>query len=444
MGYTMTFDASHKVTKQGGHSQKFIKHIGRDVDKKNGVEQKHGNKGIMASRTSHNVTLVNDGQGGYKRAESTEEMMAAVDARLAMVKPQILPSGKPKATRKDAVVIRPVILQLDPEWFDDHCPDWRETGDIGDEGRRLVSESLGWFEGEVGQENIAFTSLHLDEYSPQLQVGFVPVTKDGRLNQSAFFKGQGDLGRMHRELREHMASAGYDVTMERVTKDRTIKEMDTDEYKKYRDTLDAAARLESKLGATVAVAKRDSDQTWDLKKEAKVDRAQAADELLDVQRRSSSLDARESDIDQRDAESARRLAEASEKTELAQRALESARSAQIDAQRRADAIIQDAEARAVNILPDPAVVSKMVRDQSPDLWSKYLKKQPKVAAHFDTWAYRSLQVYKASERELNPQTHGKPHGQAEAERKRLYQNAGNNFSDTQLPGQSPAGPSFGE
>jgi len=278
----MTFDASHKVTKQGGHHLRFISHIGRDVDLANGVVLEHSNTGIVPERTSHNVTMVNDGKGGYARPRSTNALLDAVDVCLARYQGKAMKDGKPKPLQKNAVIMRPFILQLDPDWFDDNCPDWRETGDIGDEGRRFVSESLAWCEGEFGQANIAFTSLHLDEYSPQLQVAFVPMTSDGRLSQKEFFKGPQDFRRQHTELREHMAAAGYDVTMEKVTKDRTIKAMGTVEYKQYRETLDSAstklAEAQEKLDAADhrAMALDDRESSLEAREASVVDRERVA------------------------------------------------------------------------------------------------------------------------------------------------------------------------
>jgi len=295
----MTFDASHKVTKQGGHHLRFISHIGRDVDLANGVVLEHSNTGIVPERTSHNVTMVNDGKGGYARPRSTNALLDAVDVCLARYQGKAMKDGKPKPLQKNAVIMRPFILQLDPDWFDDNCPDWRETGDIGDEGRRFVSESLAWCEGEFGQANIAFTSLHLDEYSPQLQVAFVPMTSDGRLSQKEFFKGPQDFRRQHTELREHMAAAGYDVTMEKVTKDRTIKAMGTVEYKQYRETLDSAstklAEAQEKLDAADHRAMALDDRESSLEaRSASVSAGEA--QLVD---KTAALAQRAADVDQK-------------------------------------------------------------------------------------------------------------------------------------------------
>jgi flagellar biosynthesis/type III secretory pathway protein FliH len=211
MSYTITFDASHKVNVKGGHVAMFLHHIARDVDERNGVPREHANENIDSLRTLHNVTMVNDGSGGFARARDFGQIDAYLQQRLATVKRKL---------RKDAVILRPFILQLDPKWFDDNAPDWKTTGDIGDEGRRFQAAALDWVCETFGQHRIVATSLHLDEDSPQLQVIFTPATDDGRLSQKDFFTGPPALRAMHTDLREHMAGAGYDVEFARTARSK--------------------------------------------------------------------------------------------------------------------------------------------------------------------------------------------------------------------------------
>lgn len=316
MSYSLTMDASHKVTKQGGHHRTFIGHIARDVDKKNGVEQRHSNDGIDAKRTHFNITMLADGAGGWKEPQSTDEILEAVEKRLGDVEPQLLKSGKPKAQRKDAVVIRPLVLQLDPIWFDENCPDWKVTGDIGAEGRRLHEEMLTWAQKRFGADNLPFYSIHLDEYSPQLQLAFVPVTEDKRLAQNEFFKGRESLSQMHTEFREHMKSAGYEVSTDRKTKDRHIKSMGTDEYKKYKDTLDEQAKQAEIILADIQQIEQVKDAL-----SGKITEVNAAHEDLGTREKSISdkeskiverettLEARESALESRESDLQREIDE---------------------------------------------------------------------------------------------------------------------------------------
>jgi len=236
MSYTMTFDVSHKVKIGGGHVKNFLRHIARDADQAAGFHFQHVNKNIVPERTKLNFTRVNDGAGDFRALKSvdgrppSQELEDYLNQRLATVA---------KSLRTNAVPIRGIILQLDPKWFEEHNPTWRESG-INQDAVDNLNASMEWACGEFGQANILGFSLHLDEYSPQLQVLMTPVTRDGRLSQRDFFKGPSDLRRQHKELRSHMEEAGYDVEV-RVT-ERSTEHLSSSEFQAKADRLQAAAQ----------------------------------------------------------------------------------------------------------------------------------------------------------------------------------------------------------
>lgn len=229
MTYTATFDASHKVKAAGPHRVNFERHIARDVDQAHGFTFGHQNPNIDPARTSLNITRVNDGHGGFrklavaageqgKRRPPSAEIGDYLDTRLETVKNKL---------RIDAVVMRPIVLQLDPAWFEEHNPTWRTAG-LNNQARKHVSAQLTWARREFGHENLVAYSLHLDETNPQLQLLVTPVTSDGRLSQKDFFKGPSDLRRQHKESREALAASGYDVDF-RVSS-RSIEHLSSSEY----------------------------------------------------------------------------------------------------------------------------------------------------------------------------------------------------------------------
>lgn len=239
MSYTMTFDASHKVGR-GGHAKAFFRHIARDVDRKKGFNFPQANPNVDPERTVFNYTMVNDGQGGVRHPKSvdgrppSDEFDDYLKLRLSTVT---------RPLRKDAVLMRGIILQLDPKWFAEHNADWREEG-LNKEALSYMGASLSWAAREFGARNIVGFSVHLDELHPQLQLAICPVTEDGRLSQKDFFKGPADLKRQHAELREAVAVAGYDVEY-RVT-ERSREHLSSSEFQRKADWLrDAASEMES-------------------------------------------------------------------------------------------------------------------------------------------------------------------------------------------------------
>lgn len=256
MSYTATFDASHKVKAAGPHRVNFERHIARDVDQAHGFIFGHQNPNIDPARTRLNITRVNDGHGGFRKLAVTEsgegkprppsaEISDYLGARLGTVKSKL---------RKDAVVMRPVVLQLDPEWFEEHNPSWRMTG-LNSQARKHVSAQLKWARQEFGHENLVAYSMHLDETSPQLQLLVTPVTNDGRLSQNDFFKGPSDLRRQHKESREALAASGYQVDFS--VSSRSTEHLSSAEYAaKSKAVHDKAVEVDARDAKVTAHARR--------------------------------------------------------------------------------------------------------------------------------------------------------------------------------------------
>ena len=268
MTYTATFDASHKVKAAGPHRVNFERHIARDVDQAHGFTFGHQNPNIDAGRTNLNITRVNDGQGGFrklavthdddgKRRPPSAEIGDYLDKRLRTVKNKL---------RKDAVVLRPVVLQLDPEWFESHNPSWRTNG-LNTQARKHISTQLKWARQEFGHENLVAYSMHLDETNPQLQLLITPVTNDGRLSQKDFFKGPSDLRRQHRESREALAASGYEVDFS--VSSRSAEHLSSAEYAaKSKAVRDKAAEIDAREAKVADQERRLGTQERELRKRA--------------------------------------------------------------------------------------------------------------------------------------------------------------------------------
>ncbi|WCD91451.1 plasmid recombination protein [Microbacterium sp. nov. GSS16] len=308
MSYTMTFDASHKVGR-GGHAQAFFRHIARDLDQAAGFQFTQANKNIVPDRTRLNLTVVNDGEGGFRKARSvagrppSDEFDVYLKQRLSTVDRKL---------RKDAVLMRGLILQLDPRWFEEHNPSWRAEG-MNAEAARYMGAALDWACAEFGQANVVGWSVHLDEVSPQLQVMVTPITDDGRLSQKDFFKGPADLKRQHKELRDAVAAVGYDVEY-RVT-ERSREHLSSSEFQAKADRLRDAAQ--------------------------EAERAQSANQLqaMRLLKRKSDLDEHEARLADREQEARVLSAKADQAAQDARVAAESAlraREAALHARRAAD------------------------------------------------------------------------------------------------------------
>ena len=213
MAYTLSFDASVKI-KHNQHGA-FFKHIGRDVDKDN---TRFANPDIIPERTSDNFTCVNWGNG-FEACTDADDIERALEHRLQAVK---------KPLRSDAVVLRPIVLQLDPAWYKDKTR-------TEDEVYRVFDDMTEWAASTFGEKNLVYSALHMDETNPHLHIGFCPVTDDGRLSQKAWFSDPKSLMRMHTNFREFMRDKGYDIEMHNRKPGKYAKRLKEGEYKDYRE-----------------------------------------------------------------------------------------------------------------------------------------------------------------------------------------------------------------
>ena len=257
MTWTTTVDASLKVKAAGSHLTHWAQHVAREADRSSDAERGHSNANIDPERTVLNETMVRDQAGNWVPATSSQDVVSAIKGRAEQRNEGTL--------RKDAVIARPLVLKLDPEWFEANNPDWRENG-LNEEAQRLHGVMIEAAEEWFGERNVVSRSTHLDETTPEMQVAVVPLTDDGRLSQKDFFKSPAHLKKMHDHFRTKLREAGYEAEMGRT--ERSTERMSSQEYSR---AADRARELGEELGqkseeldrerASVAVDRARIEQT---------------------------------------------------------------------------------------------------------------------------------------------------------------------------------------
>lgn len=159
------------------------------------------NKEIDYSRSEHNYDLVLDEKINYHRA----------------IKERIEELNLKKAVRKDAVVYSSFIVSAERDFFDRlgyeeylHQENQRESVMYGLEtpldydnygfmdekarntymeqgSKKFFQSATEFFCDRYGEENVINATVHLDESTPHMHLGIVPVTKDGRLSAKELF-----------------------------------------------------------------------------------------------------------------------------------------------------------------------------------------------------------------------------------------------------------------
>lgn len=83
-----------------------------------------------------------------------------------------------RAVRKDAVVVCNFIVTSDNETMD-------ALG--ADRQREFFQDSVKWFSDRYGADRVLNATVHMDEATPHLHIGVMPITQDGRLSAKAIF-----------------------------------------------------------------------------------------------------------------------------------------------------------------------------------------------------------------------------------------------------------------
>lgn len=83
-----------------------------------------------------------------------------------------------RAVRKDAVVVCNFIVTSDNETMNA----------LGtDRQREFFQDSVKWFSDRYGADRVLNATVHMDETTPHLHIGVMPITQDGRLSAKAIF-----------------------------------------------------------------------------------------------------------------------------------------------------------------------------------------------------------------------------------------------------------------
>lgn len=140
-----------------------------------------------------------------------------------------------RAIRKDAVVTSSFIVTSDKDFFSN-------MSDL--QQRNFFKESYDFLGKRYGENNIVYASVHLDEKTPHMHMGIVPVTEDNRLSAKSIFTRK-ELVDLQDEFHQHMIDKGFNIERG-VSSDR--KHMETKEFKAK--TLDGNVKeLELKMNS---------------------------------------------------------------------------------------------------------------------------------------------------------------------------------------------------
>lgn len=123
-----------------------------------------------------------------------------------------------RKTRKDAVLVNELLITSDRAFFDRLDPA---------KEKRFFEESYKLFAERYGEQNVAYAVVHLDEKTPHMHLGVVPM-RDGKLQGKNVFN-RNELQWIQDEFPKHMQKQGFDLQRGEKGSDR--EHLTTQEFK---------------------------------------------------------------------------------------------------------------------------------------------------------------------------------------------------------------------
>jgi len=105
-----------------------------------------------------------------------------------------------KKVRKDAVVINEFIVTSDKGFFDKLSPE---------EQKRFFEEAYKFLGNRYGEKNVVHANVHIDEKTPHLHIGIVPITK-GKLCSKELFN-KTELINLQTDFAKYMHEKKFDI-----------------------------------------------------------------------------------------------------------------------------------------------------------------------------------------------------------------------------------------
>ncbi|SEU02921.1 Plasmid recombination enzyme, partial [Enterococcus malodoratus] len=175
----------------------------------------HSNEDIDTERSYLNYDLVNESPVKYN-----EHIREIIDSQKV----------SNRAVRKDAVLVDEWIITSEKSFFE------------GINQREFFQSAVDYFSDRCGSQNIAYATVHLDETTPHMHLGIVPMT-EGRLSSKAVFNRQ-SLKEIQEELPIYLLNQGFDI--ERGLRGSERQHLSVPEYKEVQEKV---AELNERLPA---------------------------------------------------------------------------------------------------------------------------------------------------------------------------------------------------
>ena len=131
-----------------------------------------------------------------------------------------------RALRKDAVLCNEWIITSDKAFFENMSPE---------QIKNFFETAKNFFAERYGNSNIAYAMVHLDESTPHMHIGLVPM-QNGKLSSKSLFGSRDQLKEIQEAFPKYLNEHGYNL--QRGESDSKKKHLETAEFKEKQRLLD--------------------------------------------------------------------------------------------------------------------------------------------------------------------------------------------------------------
>lgn len=195
------------------------------------LTKNHANEQIDVTKSADNFDLIEHGD------LSKSAIMDYIQSK----------RSSKRAVRKDAVVLDEWIISSDQSFFADKTPD---------QIRGYFQTAVDWFGKRYGRNNLQYAVVHMDETTPHMHLGIVPINEDGSLSSKKMFD-RASLQSVQADLPQYLQEHGYDI--QRGVQGQKKAHLTTKEYKAVMDE-------EKAIKHDLATAYVDAEIAWHGKK----------------------------------------------------------------------------------------------------------------------------------------------------------------------------------
>lgn len=188
------------------HGEKFGKRSITSIERHNERENiNYSNKEIDTEKTKFNYNLYKISNNDYYSS-----IMEKVNHRY---------NPQNRTLRKDAILLCEFVISSSHKFFED----------LNEEDtKKFFSKATEFLIDFFGKENTIYATVHVDEHTPHLHFGFIPMTKDNRLCAKEIMT-RNSLKDLQNRFPLFLAKNGFQI--ERGIEKSNVKHLEPNEYK---------------------------------------------------------------------------------------------------------------------------------------------------------------------------------------------------------------------